>query len=119
MTSVNLTLAERVYNVLAAEHGIGINGPVSSAHTYPATPQDGRLTQFEFDCLDWGLVYGIAYGIARAEDAFESEESVTGRVLEAARVAHLRWAGGEIFTGEAFGADRRERPDADRAEAVA
>jgi hypothetical protein len=110
--TMTLTLAEKVYNVVAAENDIGCRGVVDGAHTYPNVPRDSSLSGFELDCLDWGLVYGIAVGIARGEDPYESTVSVTDRALDAARTAHARWAGDGIFTHEAFEKDRRERHEA-------
>jgi hypothetical protein len=40
--------------------------PLDVGSRYPARPQrvldrPGALTTFESDCLDWGIVYGIAF----------------------------------------------------------
>lgn len=112
LNAMTLTLAEKVYNTVAAERATGTKGAMEGAHTFPHTPPDSSLTSFELDCLDWGLVYGIAYGIARGEEPYELDTSVTDRALEAARAAYAKWAGSAIFTNEAFELDRRERPDA-------
>ena len=104
-----MDISEKVYNALAAEHGIGVAGPSGTAHRFPSRPHDQELTNLELDCIDWGVAFGIAYGIARGEDAFESEQSVTERALAAARIAYERWGGATIFTNEAFLSDRAER----------
>jgi len=97
---------EKVYNVLAADHGSGAWDVHRASARYPKG--DG-LTSFELDCRDWGLALGIAYGIARGEDPFEPEESVCARTMTAARDAYARWGGSGIFTDEAYASDRADR----------
>jgi hypothetical protein len=69
-----------------------------AAREYPAA--GGQLGQFEMDCRDWRMAFGVAYGIARGEDPYESQVSVCRRALDAARDAFTRWAGDDIFTVE-------------------
>lgn len=45
----------------------------------------------ELDVADWGLIVGLAYGIARGEDPYENHRSVTLRAEAAAREALSRW----------------------------
>jgi hypothetical protein len=85
-----MTLEEKVYAVVSTEHAVGIQGPLEAIAEYPRDG-GGRLSQFERDCRDWGLVFGVAYGIARGEDPFEREDSVTSRALAAAGGAFRRW----------------------------
>lgn len=103
-----LTLTEKVYNALASDHGFGEGNLHAAKSRYPKHSDCG-LTSFELDCRDWGLAFGIAYGIARNEDPFELEESVCERSLTAARDAYARWAGSDIFTAEAYVSDRADR----------
>ena len=100
-------LADKVYNVVLEERGTELLKAVSK---YPKHPDDELLTSFEMDCRDWGLVFGVAYAIARSEDAFESENSVINRALDVARDAWLRWAGSSLIDGTAFEKDRAQRP---------
>ena len=106
--SVQMTLADKVYNQLSIET-LGGGSPFDFAGKFPHHGGE-FLTQFELDCHDWGVAYGIAHGIARGEDPFESNESVGQRALAAARDAYSRVAGSDIFTRKAFDADRAERP---------
>ncbi len=110
-----LTLTEKVYGALAADHGSGAWDVHRASARYPKHSGDG-LTSFELECRDWGLAFGIAYGIARGEDPFEPEERVCERAMTAARDAFARWGGSDIFTAEACAADRADRS---RVEAVA
>jgi len=102
------TLIEKVYTALSEEHTFG-TGPLEVAGQFPRTPDERSLSQFELDCRDWGLAVGIAYGIARGEDPYEAEKSVTERALAAARDAYARWGRSDIFTSLAFTNDRAER----------
>ncbi len=100
-------LAERVYHALAAEEGC----PLAAAGDIPVIPEPGALTSFELDCRDWGIAYGLAHGIARGEDPFETNTSVAERALEAAKIAWARWGDSAIFTEEAFRKSRAgDRP---------
>ncbi len=107
-------LAERVYRTLLADDGC----PLKASGDVPVTPEGEHLTVFELDCRDWGLVYGIAHGIARGEDAFEDNQSVADRALEAAKIAWTRWGNDAILTKEAFWKSRAGERPKDLAEAI-
>ena len=62
---------------------------------YPRIP-DHRPSQFELDLRDWGLIYGIAYGLARATEPKDSNDQVGERAYKVARASFARWNGGEI-----------------------
>lgn len=62
-------------------------------------PKVEHLSTWERDLVDWGAVYGLAFGIARAEDPFEAHEDVADRALAAAWPAYLEWSG-EFATDE-------------------
>lgn len=47
-------------------------------------PLDRPLSDVEEDCRDWGFALGLAVGMARAEEPYESLESVLGRAVRAA-----------------------------------
>jgi hypothetical protein len=49
------------------------------------------------DHAEWGLTLGIAIGIARSENPFESIESVVDRAVPAAEEAFGRYAGRDAF----------------------
>ncbi len=77
-----MTLDEKVHTVLVDERG-----PIEGC----AEGVPNGLSEFEADLLDWGCAYGIAFGLARAEEPCESNESVAKRALDAAKVAHGRY----------------------------
>jgi hypothetical protein len=66
---------------------------------YPTLP-DRKLSKFEDDCRDWGLVYGICYGLARADDDYgaweDPNELIADRAYGVARKWFAEWIGGEI-----------------------
>jgi hypothetical protein len=96
-------LAEKVYRCVSMERD-----GAHEARNY-ATPEDQRsgvFTIFELDQQDFSLVVGLAYGIARGEDPYESVESVTERAGAAAREAFDRWGHFELT----FEQDRAARP---------
>lgn len=100
-------LPERVYRILSAEPAPRSSlDALGALHARPYVPDDGQLTPFELDLRSWGLTVGIAYGIARGEDPYESDEDVARRALEAARAAYDRWGPFSV----AYGADRAARP---------
>ena len=101
-------LARKIYEAIGQE---GICGPslIETARTYPVTPEGDHLTEFEQDIRDWGVMIGVAYGIARADDPFESRESVLERAQEAAQAAYCAFGDGKILTPVAFATDRAER----------
>lgn len=80
------TLTERVYTALAA-------GEQHDA-LYAAANHDAQ-TEHELNLADWGMTLGIAYGIARGEDPYESPAGVIARAESAASEAWARWHGSE------------------------
>lgn len=51
------------------------------------------LSQFELNCVDIGVLYGIAWAFARGEDPYEPARSVGPKAQSAARQAWQRWSG--------------------------
>lgn len=78
---MSTTLTDRIYAVLS-------NAP--NAELLRIARELCR-DDHELDAADWGMVIGLAYGIARGEDPYETERSVTIRAEEAAREALTRW----------------------------
>jgi hypothetical protein len=105
-----MELADKVSTVLAAVAGSGFMDPVQTMSIYPRALEPG-LTAFESNCRDWGFTFGVAYGIARGEEPYESEDSVCERAMTAAREVFARFSQADIFTEQAFIADRDARPD--------
>ncbi len=87
-----MTLEEKLTAILMVDD-TG-RGPVGRCSAEPAS-YNSKLSEFEGDLRDWGLVYGMAFGLARMEEPCESMESVADRALIAARAAYKRY-GGEI-----------------------
>jgi hypothetical protein len=54
-----------------------------------------ELTEFERDMRDWGLVYGIAFGLAVAKWPAEPREETARLAFDAGLMVHIQW-GGEI-----------------------
>lgn len=90
MASTQMTLTDKVRSIMSRDD-TG-KGPMSAAHRLPGRCR-GQLSQFELDLRDWGLVYGMTFGIARTEEAFETNEDVAERAYEPARLAWAAWAG--------------------------
>lgn len=77
--SVPTTLAEKVYAVLRGDDNG--EGPISTAEKRPAHVE---LSLFEADVLNWGVYFGVGYGIACGESPYEDQASRAGRALDAA-----------------------------------
>ena len=97
------SLSERLYALLSGDSG-PLEGRCGPEH------EGAGLTEFECDCQDLGMVYGLAWAMARTEDPFEPIASVTERAVAAASLAFIRWGGDDVFTGEAYRKDRAARP---------
>lgn len=108
MPSPTMTLHEKVRAVFMTDtvSDAALNG----AHAQPAAADLHPLSQWELDLRDWGAVYGVAFGIARTEEPFESIESVAARALNAARTVYAEWGGGTFAPRNAG-----DVPDAARA----
>ena len=95
-------LAEKAYQCVSVEwHG--------ALETYwDALPesQEGRVTVYESDRESFAIIVGLAYGIARGEDPFESSKSVLERASRAAAIAFERWGTWSLT----FEQDRAARP---------
>jgi hypothetical protein len=72
-------LAEAVYQCISSEHDA-----LDAFKKALPEHQAGYRTLHELDFADFALTVGIAYGIARGEDPYESAESVTTRAAAAA-----------------------------------
>jgi hypothetical protein len=105
-----MKLTEKVSTVLAAVAGSGFMDPVQTMSIYPRALESG-LTDFESNCRDWGFTFGVAYGIARGEQPYESDHAVCERAMTAAREVFSRFSKADIFTEAAFLVDREARPD--------
>jgi hypothetical protein len=105
-----MKLTDKVTTVLSAVAGEGFVDPVQTMSLYPRAVDPG-LTDFEADCRDWGFVFGLAYGIARGEEPYESDQSVCERAMTASREVFSRFSKSDIFTEDAILADRELRPD--------
>jgi hypothetical protein len=86
------TLAERVCSLIMPDLG-----PGDWVANHPALPEGTHLSGDELDIRDWGMIYGLAFGIARGEDAYEAVSSVGDRALRAAEAAFRRWGNDSKF----------------------
>ena len=83
MSTTDDILAERVYQVLTGD----VMRNRSDVPGY-----QGTLSAFESDIGDWGVVYGLAYGIALAEsESLTDVERLADRARDAAVAAYMRW----------------------------
>ena len=101
-------LARKVYEAVTQD---GMCGPclIDTADAFPVVPGDSAMSEFERDIRDWGVVMGVAYGIARGEDPYESRDSVLARALPAAKEAYANYGDELIFTPAGFLKDRANR----------
>jgi hypothetical protein len=85
-------LDARVAGVMAEDD---ISEALTVVERYPQL-EDRGLSHFERDFRDWGLIYGIAFGIAKAEQGDEPNELVADRAYKVARSRFAVWNGGDI-----------------------
>ncbi len=89
MAAVTMTLEEKVYAMLTEQSP---EGPIAACSNR-IDVEGSHLTSWENDLRDWGMVYGFAYGVARAENPWQPEALAIGEALNAARAAFARWGG--------------------------
>jgi hypothetical protein len=95
-------LADAVYHCLSQER-------YAAGRAFDAAlpkEQKGDRTIHELDLTDFALTAGLAYGIARGEDPYESGESVVARASAAAVAAFERFGRFETT----YEQDRAARP---------
>ncbi len=89
-SSTAAALEEKLRNVLMQDDNG--QGPISRCGERPSWADDGRsLSETEMDLRGWGVVYGMAFAIARMDDPFESTGQVAERALPAAWGAYQEW----------------------------
>jgi hypothetical protein len=69
-------------------------GALPAVEGYPRLTRH-KMSEFERDMRDWGLVYGLAFGLAVAKWPGEPHEDTARVAFDAALMVHIRW-GGEI-----------------------
>ena len=77
-----MNLAEKTYSMVSCE-APGNRDPM--AEMWERAPDDPEAAR------DWAMMFGIACGIARTEDLWESTGDVVGRALEAANEVYRRY----------------------------
>ena len=82
-------LAARVAAVIGEDN---MDGAMNVCERYPAL-ESHPLSAFECDVRDWGLIYGITFGLARAADGDEPGEIIAERAYKVARGRFAQWAG--------------------------
>lgn len=85
------TLTQKLFHALHGDDASGamhdaVWEPLSRREVFDEQPDayDG-VGVWGNNMLDWGTIYGIAFGLARAESPFEATESVGQRALGAAQ----------------------------------
>jgi len=69
-------------------------GTLNEVSCYPQLTRH-ELSEFERDVRDWGLMYGIAFGLAVAKWPQEPHKETAKLAFHVARMVYVRW-GGEI-----------------------
>ena len=82
-------LAARVAAVVGQDN---MDGAMKVCGRYPAL-ESHPLSAFERDVRDWGLIYGITFGLARTADGDEPGEIIAERAYKVARGRFAQWAG--------------------------
>ena len=82
-------LAARVAAVVGQDN---MDGAMNACERYPAL-ESHPLSAFECDVRDWGLIYGITFGLARAADGDAPGEIIAERAYKVARGRFAQWAG--------------------------
>jgi hypothetical protein len=82
-------LAARAAAVIGQDN---MDGAMNACERYPAL-ESHPLSAFECDVRDWGLIYGITFGLARAADGDAPGEIIAERAYKVARGRFARWAG--------------------------
>ena len=82
-------LAARAAAVIGQDN---MDGAMNACERYPAL-ESHPLSAFECDVRDWGLIYGITFGLARAADGDAPGEIIAERAYKVARGRFAQWAG--------------------------
>jgi len=85
-------LSEKAFKLLATDESV-LQAKVPTNHI--------ELSRFEMDCMDFGLVYGLVWAMARGEDPYETQHSVGERAQSASREVWVRWNGSLLNREEA------------------
>jgi hypothetical protein len=81
-------LAITVGRVLADE-----DGAVTRRCRQMPESSEGGLTRREMEIRDWGMTFGVAFGVQLGRDPEVDFDTAADNALDAARAAYLRWAG--------------------------
>jgi hypothetical protein len=95
-TCRSVELQNKLLAHVRTETPTGFRDFLDFLHSRPVLPAGESLGEFEYDLVDWGSLYGVAYGIARGEDPWESNADVAERAFDAAWAVWDSWAGGEF-----------------------
>lgn len=88
-----MTVGEKLRAAFSADEAMS-NAFLETGHSRPQTG-NGHLGEFEMDCLDWGLAYGMAFALCReASPPWESHASVAQRAFHEAWSLWSDWSGG-------------------------
>jgi hypothetical protein len=84
-----MTLEQKLEAAFESDTPIGFQWAYEWAHKIPGLP----LSELQCDLRDWGLYFGVAYGIARSEDPYEPNGRVAARAYDAAAAFLARQIG--------------------------
>lgn len=94
--TVPMTLVDRVEAIIDASTDMGRGELYNVVSARPERIEGEGLTTYELDLRDWGALVGLAYGIARTEEACESLQSVGARALAVAEAVWDRRLEGNL-----------------------
>jgi hypothetical protein len=75
-----MTLTDKLKAAFESDTPIGFDWAREYAHKVPGVAMKAE----DLDLRDWGFYYGVAYGIARGENPYETNGSVAERAFDAA-----------------------------------
>jgi len=99
------TLTEKLQGVM---HGDDARAALlETLQSYPGSGIGRRsLTDLEHELRNWGMFYGVAFGLARTEEPCEPADSVAERAFEAAKLAFEGFHGGRLWGPPSDGPER-------------
>ena len=88
-TTITKSVADRVYSIFELDNAGGLLDVTGRAFSMPSKP----ATTYEWDLVEFGMIFGICFSLCRDEDAWEDHKAAAERALQHARVVQARWGG--------------------------
>lgn len=92
-----MTLLEKLQGVMHGDDACSALIEPAWSRPLPDAIHARALTDFESDLRDWGMLYGVAFGLARTEEPCEPADSVARRAFEAAEIVFDKYNGGPLY----------------------